>query len=70
MSADKNSSKKEMKFCEIFENPQKKSCFFRKAHSISKLFRIASNHFQKFLNVSLEKFDFTLSDFETLNATI
>ena len=57
-----------------FENPLKKTApgavFFWKVHSTSKLFRIASNHFQNFLKVSLERFDFTLNDFETLNATI
>ena len=65
---------KEKRFFPFLKIPWKKnssrSCFFWKVHSTSKLFRIASNHFQNFLKVSLERFDFTLNDFETLNATI
>ena len=65
--------KKKSTFFQILKIPWKnssRSCFFWKVHSTSKLFRIASNHFQNFLKVSLERFDFTLNDFETLNATI
>ena len=54
----------------ILWKKQLQELFFWKVHSTSKLFRIASNHFQNFLKVSLERFDFTLNDFETLNATI
>jgi len=64
---------KKTDFFKFWKSPEKnssRSCFFWKAHSTSKLFRIASNHFQNFLKVSLERFDFTLDDFETLNATI
>ena len=60
-------------FFKFWKSPEKTApgaVFFWKVHSTSKLFRIASNHFQNFLKVSLERFDFTLSDFETLNATI
>ena len=58
------------KFWKSSEKNSSRSRFFWKVHSTSKLFRIASNHFQNFLKVSLERFDFTLNDFETLNATI
>ena len=68
-----NFFQKKRDFFEFWKSPEKnssRSCFFWKVHSTSKLFRIASNHFQNFLKVSLERFDFTLNDFETLNATI
>ena len=58
------------KFWKSTEKTAPGAVFFWKVHSTSKLFRIASNHFQNFLKVSLERFDFTLNDFETLNATI
>jgi len=64
---------KKKRFFQILKIPWKKQLqelFFWKAHSTSKLFRIASNHFQNFLKVSLERFDFTFNDFETLSATI
>ena len=68
-----NFFQKKRDFFEFWKSPEKnssRSCFFWKVHSTSKLFRIASNHFQNFLKVSLERFDFTLNDCETLNATI
>ena len=61
-------------FFSNFENPLKKTApravFFWKDDSISKRFKIISNHFLRFLKASLESWDFTLSDSETLNAMI
>ena len=66
-------SKKKSTFFKIWKSPEKnssKSCFFWKDDSISKWFKIISNHFLRFLKASLESWDFTLSDSETLNAMI
>ena len=60
-------------FFKFWKSPEKnssKSCFFWKDDSISKWFKIISNHFLRFLKASLESWDFTLSDSETLNAMI
>ena len=66
-------SKKKSIFFKIWKSSEKnssKSCFFWKDDSISKWFKIISNHFLRFLKASLESWDFTLSDSETLNAMI
>ena len=66
-------SKKKSIFFKFWKSPEKnssKSCFFWKDDSISKWFKIISNHFLRFLKASLESWDFTLSNSETLNATI
>ena len=66
-------SKKKSIFFKFWKSPEKnssKSCFFWKDDSISKWFKIISNHFLRFLKASLESWDFTLSDSETLNAMI
>ena len=60
-------------FFKFWKSPEKnssRSCFFWKIYSTSKLFKIASNHLQHFLKVSLESSSSTLNDFQTLNATI
>ena len=66
--------RKKNPFFSNFENPLKKTApravFFWKDDSISKWFKIISNHFLRFLKASLESWDFTLSDSETLNAMI
>ena len=65
--------KKKVDFFKFWESPEKNSswsCFFWKSDSTSKLSRIVSNHFLTFLKVLLESSNFTLNDFETLNATI
>ena len=58
------------KFWKSHEKNSSKSCFFWKNDSTSRMSRIVSNHFLKFLKTSLESWDFTLNDSETLNATI
>ena len=66
-------SKKKSIFFKFWKSPEKnssKSCFFWKDDSISKWFKIISNHFLRFLKASLENWDFTLNNSETLNATI
>ena len=68
-----NFFQKKRDFFEFWKSPEKnssKSCFFWKDDSISKWFKIISNHFLRFLKASLESWDFTLSDSETLNAMI
>ena len=66
--------KKKMDFFHILRIPWKKTApgavFFWKSYSTSKLSKIVSNYFLTFLKVLLESSDFTLNDFETLNATI
>ena len=65
--------KKKWIFFKFWESPEKNSswsCFFWKSYSTSKLSKIVSNYFLTFLKVLLESSDFTLNDFETLNATI
>ena len=65
--------KKKWIFFTFWESPEKNSswsCFFWKSYSTSKLSKIVSNYFLTFLKVLLESSDFTLNDFETLNATI
>ena len=60
-------------FFKFWKSPEKnssRSCFFWKIYSTSKLFKIASNHLQHFLKVSLESSSSTLNDYQTLNATI
>ena len=65
---------KKLNFFQILKIPWKKQLqelfFFWKDDSISKWFKIISNHFLRFLKASLESWDFTLSNSETLNATI